>query len=162
MHPLNTMVRPPSSSMGCDPASERWMMLSRRCPSATQPPFQRPLPSGPREAMAPMIFRTASPDAALPLNAISPAMPHMLIPRCLFRVTGYLFRFMVFFAHHADGFQRWICGVREDHSCFHAAPQIVDGRLVDPFARKQERDAGRVGCCHFRRDPARRFLHGND
>ncbi len=63
--------------MGWEPRSDKSMIFRRRCPSAIDPAACRPAPSGPRRAMALVIRATASTSGPLPVNRISPAMPHM-------------------------------------------------------------------------------------
>src|ERR1700759_4778185 len=77
MQPLKATVRPSSSStIGWSPAADRSMILSRRWARATGPAHHEPDPSGPRAPIVSAIRSTASRSGG-PLNAISPAKPHI-------------------------------------------------------------------------------------
>src|SRR5580658_6960713 len=54
------------------------MIESRRCPRPVLPSTKKPSASGPRWAMASVIFLTRSASAAAPFSSIIPAIPHIL------------------------------------------------------------------------------------
>src|ERR1700677_2816311 len=54
------------------------MIDRRRCPRPALPSIKRPSESGPRCAMASVIFLTRSALASPPLSSIIPAIPHIL------------------------------------------------------------------------------------
>src|SRR2546425_4947454 len=78
MQPLNTTVRPRGvSTIGWDPAADKSMIDSRRCPKATGPWAHSPDPSRPRGARAAHERSRAATSAPSPSKRISPAIPHM-------------------------------------------------------------------------------------
>jgi hypothetical protein len=91
MQPLKAMVMPRwVSTKGCDAASERSMIFSRRCPKATRPRITTPAPSGPRGAMHSAMRSIVAAEAIAPFpNRISPQMPHMpVLSSPGFRLSG--------------------------------------------------------------------------
>src|SRR4029453_18949793 len=80
MQPLKIRLNPSSeSTIGCDPATLRSMIDSRRWPKATGPRHQTPQPSGPRGDSTALIRSIAATSAYCPSNLSSPTSPHMSV-----------------------------------------------------------------------------------